>query len=171
MTLYPTHSFLGATSDGRVVKNECNSVGLLEIKCPYSIKAQNILQFGIPDILIMNDKNFCLEMFTMEPTLKKTDKYYAQVQGEMAFKGLPGVNFVVWTVAASYNIFVKRSFFKSAICFIYIEKISKLLHGEDLPIVVYSLGICICHVHSTLEKVHACVNFVINKWFFLSDNF
>ena len=151
MTLYPTHSFLGATSDGRVVKNECNSVGLLEIKCPYSIKAQNILQFGIPDILSMNDKNFCLEMFTMESTLKKTDKYYAQVQGEIAFKGLPCVNFVVWTVAASYNIFVKRSFFKVQ----YVSSILKKLVNFYME-----------NVHSTLEKVHACVNFVINKCFF-----
>ena len=38
LTLYPTHSFLGATSDGRVVEKEGRSEGLLEIKCPYSIK-------------------------------------------------------------------------------------------------------------------------------------
>ena len=52
----------------------------------------------------------------------------------------------------------------------YVSSIMKknctLLHGEDLPIVVYSLGICICHVHLALEKVHSCVNYVINKGFF-----
>ena len=105
-------------------------------------------------------------MLTTVPTLKKTHKYFAQVQGEMAIKGLPWVDFVVWTAAASNIIFVDRVFFRCAVCFIYDAKISKLLHGEDLPIVVYSLSICICHVHSNLEKVHACVNYVICKSFF-----
>ena len=50
-------------------------------------------------------------MLTTDPTLEKTHKYYAQVQGEMAIKGLPWVDFVVWTAAASNIIFVERVFF------------------------------------------------------------
>nr|XP_022300882.1 uncharacterized protein LOC111109087 [Crassostrea virginica] len=138
LTLYPTHSFLGATSDGRVVENEGSSEGLLEIKCPYSIKGQNISHYEIPDIISMNDKNFCLEMLTTEPTLKKTHKYYAQVQGEMAIKGLPWVDFVVWTAAASNNIFVERVLFDvqyvssmmPKLVNFYMEKIYPLLYTD-----------------------------------------
>ena len=57
LTLYPTHSFLGATSNGRVDENEGSSEGLLEIICPYSIKGQNISHYEIPDILSMNDES------------------------------------------------------------------------------------------------------------------
>uniref|UniRef100_A0A8W8NR40 YqaJ viral recombinase domain-containing protein n=1 Tax=Magallana gigas TaxID=29159 RepID=A0A8W8NR40_MAGGI len=97
LTLCSTHSFLGASSDGRVVDNE--STGLLEIKCPYSISGQNGTLLGISDIMSMNSKQFCLEVGELGPTLKKSHKYYAQVQGEMAIIGLPLVDFVVWTAA------------------------------------------------------------------------
>lgn len=144
LTLYPTHSFLGATSDGRVVENEGSSEGLLEIKCPYSIKGQNISHYEIPDIISMNDKNFCLEMLTTEPTLKKTHKYYAQVQGEMAIKGLPWVDFVVWTAAASNNIFVERVLFDvqyvsammPKLVNFYMEKIYPLLYTDQVFVYV-----------------------------------
>ena len=109
LTLCSTHSFLGATSDGRVVDNE--STGLLEIKCPFSISGQNITSLGISDIMSMNSKQFCLELTELGPTLKKSHKYYAQVQGEMAIIGLPWVDFVVWTAAESDNIFIERIYF------------------------------------------------------------
>uniref|UniRef100_A0A8W8LEU1 SWIM-type domain-containing protein n=1 Tax=Magallana gigas TaxID=29159 RepID=A0A8W8LEU1_MAGGI len=109
LTLCSTHSFLGASSDGRVVDNE--STGLLEIKCPYSISGQNVTLLGISDIMSMNSKLFCLEVGELGPTLKKSHKYYAQVQGEMAIIGLPWVDFVVWTAAKSDNIFIERIYF------------------------------------------------------------
>ncbi|XP_062579262.1 uncharacterized protein LOC134241208 [Saccostrea cucullata] len=109
LTLCSTHSFLGATSDGRVVDNE--STGLLEIKCPFSISGQNVTLLGISDIISMNSKQFCLELGELGPTLKKSHKYYAQVQGEMAIIGLPWVDFVVWTAAKSDNIFIERIYF------------------------------------------------------------
>ena len=132
----PTHSFLGATSDGRVVEYEGSSGGLLKIKCPYFIKVQNISNYEIPVILSMNDKNFCLETLPTEPTLMKSHKCYAQVQGEMAYKGLSWVDFVVWTATASNNIFVEIVFFDvqyvssmmPKLVNFYIEKIYPLLY-------------------------------------------
>ena len=92
--------------------------------------------YEIPDILSMNDKIFCLEMLTTEPTLKKTHKYNAQVQGEMAIKRLPWVDFVVWTAAESNSIFVERVFLDVQyvssmmpnLVNFYIEKIYPLLY-------------------------------------------
>lgn len=59
----------------------------------------------------MNSKLFCLEVGELGPTLNKSHKYYAQVQGEMAIIGLPWVDFVVWTAAKSDNIFIERIYF------------------------------------------------------------
>ena len=117
LTLYTTHSVLGATRDGRVVENEGSSEDLLEIKCPYSIKGQNISHYVIPDILSMNDKNFSLEMLTTKSTLTEAHTYYAQVQGKITINVLPWVVFVVWIAAASSKCSLKEVFFSMCILF------------------------------------------------------
>lgn len=52
------HSFLGPSS-GKVFENE--NIGLLEIKCPFSVKGRNITQYEISKILELHDGQFCLE--------------------------------------------------------------------------------------------------------------
>lgn len=83
--------YIGAFSDGRVVDNE--STGLLKIKCSFSISGQNVTLLGLSDIMSMNSKQFCLVVGELGPTLKKSHKYYVQVQGEMAIIGLPSIYF------------------------------------------------------------------------------
>ena len=53
LALNSTHSFLGASSDGLVTED--NETGVLEIKCPYSIKGK-VCNMQIDEILALNDK-------------------------------------------------------------------------------------------------------------------
>ena len=109
ITLCETHSFLGASSDGRVL--ESGDEGVLEIKCPFSINGIPIRNMEISDIMNLGDRSFCLVQGANHPTLRHDHDYYAQVQGEMAVMGLPWCDFVVWTNAKSDNIFVERIMF------------------------------------------------------------
>nr|XP_022310871.1 uncharacterized protein LOC111116162 [Crassostrea virginica] len=109
LTLCAEHSFLGASSDGKVLDGD--SIGLLEIKCPYSIQGTQVTTKEVAEIVAMSSPNFCLEESQEGPRLKKSHKFYAQVQGEMAIKGLPWCDFVVWTNAAKNNICIDRVYF------------------------------------------------------------
>lgn len=105
------NSFLGASSDGRVFDGD--SIGVLEIKCPYSIKGTQVTTMEVSEIVAMGCPNFCLEYSMEGPRLKKSHKFYAQVQGEMAIMRLPWCDFVVWTDAAQNNICIDRIYFDS----------------------------------------------------------
>lgn len=109
LTLYASHSFLGASSDGRV--REGDSMGIMEIKCPFSLDGTNITKMEVPDILALNSKSFCLIQNENGPALKRNHKYYVQVQGEMAIMGMPWCDFVLWTAAERNNIFIERIYF------------------------------------------------------------
>ncbi|ESO95360.1 hypothetical protein LOTGIDRAFT_160492 [Lottia gigantea] len=106
LTLCGSHAFLGASSDGKVTEGD--NVGVLEIKCPYSLKGTLINKKEIPEIMTMGDKAFCLENTNTGQRLRHSHKYYAQVQGEMAIMGLPWCDFVVWTEAEKNNICIER---------------------------------------------------------------
>ena len=109
LTLCATHSFLGATSDGKV--HDAGEVGVLEIKCPFSLKVKPINKMEIQDIVCLSDSTFCLEQGNYGPQLRREHHYYTQVQGEMAIMGLPWCDFVVWTCAKNGNIFIERIIF------------------------------------------------------------
>lgn len=111
ITLCAEHSFLGASSDGKVHDGE--SIGLLEIKCPYSIQGTRVTMKEDGEIMAMGYSNFCLEESMEGPRLKKSHKFYAQVQGEMAIKALPWCDFEVWTNVAQNNICIDRVYFDS----------------------------------------------------------
>lgn len=74
LTLCAEHSFLGASSNGKVHDGE--SIGLLEIKCPYSIQETHVTMKEVGEIMAMGYSNFCLEesigrtMSHEEPLLK-----------------------------------------------------------------------------------------------------
>lgn len=106
LTLCETHSFLGASSDGRVIEGDRS--GVLEVKCPYSVKGIKVNQMEVQDIVALNSNDFCLECVEEEVQLRRKHKYYSQVQGEMAIMSLPFCDFVVWTGAQKNNIFVER---------------------------------------------------------------
>ncbi|KAK3097953.1 hypothetical protein FSP39_014801, partial [Pinctada imbricata] len=135
ITLCSTFAYLGATSDGRVYKED-GSVGILEIKCPYSFKGKIIKDMEINDIMMIADASFCLVNKSEGPSLKHNHPYYAQVQGEMSIMGLPWCDFVLWTGAPKNNIFVER------ICF-------------DKEFVEHAFQVVIIFLQSYLSQIYA----------------
>jgi hypothetical protein len=77
--------FLAASPDGWVMDTCCGK-GILEIKCPFSIKDE------MPDsaAYLTRDTDGTL-------TLRKTHKYYKQVQGQLNICDVEYCDFVVWT--------------------------------------------------------------------------
>lgn len=84
VTLFQKHLFRGTSRDDKVIENE--NKGLLEIQCSFSIKSCNISQCEIFEIFEDNDRQFCHKISSWGPTMRKSHKFYAQVQGEMAIK-------------------------------------------------------------------------------------
>ena len=136
LTLCSTHSFLGASSDGRVKENE--EEGIIEIKCPFSLKNRLINSMEIESIIELNDSSFCLENGPSGPQLKKEHAYYTQVQGEMAILGVPWCDFVVWTSAKTNNIFIERVKFDSDFVMIMLQKLVQF-YVENVVPKLYSL--------------------------------
>lgn len=85
----PSFPELGATPDALVCCTCCGK-GCVEIKCPYKHRDHNILQACI-------DKDFCLRLSNGTLELKRTHKYYKQVQTQMFVTGSQFCDFVVWT--------------------------------------------------------------------------
>ena len=80
--------------------------GVLEIKCPYSIDGTSITAERVADIATNYGSKFFLEFNTDgQMTLRKSSKYYCQVQGEMAIMKVRWCDFVVWTTV---DIHVER---------------------------------------------------------------
>ncbi|XP_061168089.1 uncharacterized protein LOC133176992 [Saccostrea echinata] len=112
LTIYPSHAFLGASSDGWIYDKSMpvgNQKGVLEIKCPYSISNEVITDREVHELA--GQGGFCLEMTDEGPRLKRSHKYYAQIQGEMAIMGCSWGDFVVWTAASQSNCFIERVYF------------------------------------------------------------
>lgn len=89
LTIYPSHAFLGATSDGWVYDEsmpEGNQKGDLEIKCPYSISNDVITYREVHDLV--GRKGFCLEESENGPRLMRDHSYYAQIQGGDGHHGM-----------------------------------------------------------------------------------
>ena len=91
-----SHPYLGASPDGGVYDPASvgEPYGFLEIKCPYSHRDET------PEAAC-ESSNFCcsLESTNGVPTvtLRKSHKYYCQVQGQMGVGCRPWCDFVVYT--------------------------------------------------------------------------
>ena len=88
------YSYLGASPDGVIT---CPSLpeqhGYLEVKCPYS-------QHNVTPIEACATTGFCCELDDNDQTeikLRKTHKYYAQVQGHMAIGKRQWCDFNIYT--------------------------------------------------------------------------
>ena len=94
--LMPERSFLGASSDSKVV---CTSVdtcctGCIEIKCPYSIEKTVTIELSPDDIAReFRDKFFMKRGDDGNLHLPSDHQYYLQVQGEMAIIGVEWCDF------------------------------------------------------------------------------
>lgn len=83
--------YLGASPDGKVVDPGCsNPFGLSEVKCPET-------KYLVTPLDACSDSNFFLEEVNGMPKLKRTHKYYTQVEGLMGVTGARWCDFVVYT--------------------------------------------------------------------------
>lgn len=92
-----SHPYLGATPDGTVYdpSNIGQPFGFLEVKCPFSQRDSTPVQ-------ACASSNFCCDLVShadgsQRLRLRKENRYYAQVQGQMAVGGRPWCDFVVFT--------------------------------------------------------------------------
>lgn len=85
----PAYPHLGASPDG-LVSCDCCGEGMVEIKCPYSIK-------DLPPVAAVNNRNFFMSKDENGMHLKKSHAYFYQVQGQMAICERSYCDFVCWT--------------------------------------------------------------------------
>ena len=92
LVVNPTLPWLGASPDGLVCDPLETSLGILEIKCPYTYRLCTNQEAAA-------DRNFFASMVDGTVTLKWTDKYYCQVhvQGQMALAGVLWCDFIIFT--------------------------------------------------------------------------
>ena len=90
LVVNPTLPWLGASPDGLVLNPLETSFGILEIKCPYTYRLSTVEE-------ATDDWNFFAIIVDGKVTLKRTDRYYYQVQGQMALAGVKWCDFVIFT--------------------------------------------------------------------------
>ncbi|XP_072428276.1 uncharacterized protein [Chiloscyllium punctatum] len=87
----PGKNWLAASPDGVVVdKATGDTIGLVEVKCPYKHKNHTINK-------ACEDKTFCLEQNKGELQLKKNHPYYTQIQCQLAVAGVDKADLAIYT--------------------------------------------------------------------------
>ena len=84
----PSYTYLGASPDG-LVSCSCCGEGLLEIKCPYSIRDRD------PTTITSGD--FYLKVVEGRLQLSSKHNYYFQIQGQLALCNRSYCDFICWT--------------------------------------------------------------------------
>ena len=87
--LYPNGIF-GASPDGLIYEtpHATNPAGIIEVKCPYSMRNVKLL---------MDEWHYHLKYLDINNKLKQFHQYYHQVQGTMVAVNVPWCDFVIWT--------------------------------------------------------------------------
>jgi len=86
LVVNPVFPHLGASPDGLVTCKCCHGSGLVELKCPYSVRNAH------PNTLREKSQS-CLS----EVGMATSHSYYTQVQGQLLITGKEYCDFVVWT--------------------------------------------------------------------------
>ena len=121
LVVNPSWPWLGASPDRKVVTRD--SRGLVEVKCPYSKRDQDLLEACTDTgfFLHANDQN--------QPRLKTTSNHYMQVQGQMAVAGLTWCDFVVYT---NKSMLVERIQFDADLWHQMVDKLTAFYFGHLL---------------------------------------
>ena len=90
LVVNPSLPWLGASPDGIVVDPSEPSVGLLEIKCPYTYRLLTVEE-------ATGDSSFFAELSDGKVSLKKDHKHFYQVQGQMALAKVTWCDFMIYT--------------------------------------------------------------------------
>ena len=86
----PDYAFLAVSPDGLFVC-DCCSPAIVEVKCPFSVKEENI------NLKATYTRVDFLDELDGSPRLKHTHKYYTQMQAQMWVTGTNHGYFIVWT--------------------------------------------------------------------------
>ena len=89
----PKYPHLGASPDA-LLENPTEGQGLLEIKCPAADKWKSVH----PNVCALDSDFFCTLDENGAIKLKRSHRYYIQVQGQMAISGRSWCDFMVWTL-------------------------------------------------------------------------
>ncbi|XP_020896110.2 uncharacterized protein LOC110235034 [Exaiptasia diaphana] len=121
----PEDSFLGATPD-RVVYDPLarHPWGILEVKCPYSVKKKTAIQAA------KEVKTFMCREENGLLFLKESDPYYYQVQGQMGITGAKWCDFIVYT---TQGISVQRIEYDSDFWKAEAKKLGEFYFSHFLP--------------------------------------
>ncbi|XP_067125337.1 uncharacterized protein [Centruroides vittatus] len=95
----PDHPFIGATPDGLVECNCCGQ-GVVEVKCPWCQRQQNIDE-NTPNFLVKENGIF---------TINKNSNYYYQMQTQIFVCNVEYCDFVVWTEKSLHIERIYRDF-------------------------------------------------------------
>ena len=111
LTLCTQASYIGASSDGFIkdpLHKPCD--GIVEVKCPTQIDNTLVRTLSVDEIFQKCGKNFYLEKVDGMLKLKRTHRYYMQVQGELGVMNKQWCDFVVYTESKD-GVFVERVYF------------------------------------------------------------
>ncbi len=129
LTINPEWPFLGASPDG-VVNCHCCSKGVVEIKCPYCHRNDDIIEST-------TDKKFCLKKGANDSCfLDKSHSYYYQVQTQIFICEVEYCDFVVCTFPENQdepNIHIERLYADSEFWSVCIKKSSEFFNLCILP--------------------------------------
>lgn len=92
-------AFSGASPDSKVCCDD--GTVIMEVKCPYSARNMTVTEACAL-------KNFCLHLVNGKPTIRPSNEYYAQVQGQLLISGAPYCIFVVYTKHPSECLFWEK---------------------------------------------------------------
>ena len=109
----PLAPHLGASPDG-IVSCECCSIGLLEVKCPYSVRDQ------LPTNVSYIEKS----------KLSRKHNYYYQIQGQISLFDYSYCDFVCWTPK---GIHVERIMYDEEFVTVMISKLDSFFVKALLP--------------------------------------
>ena len=90
LVVNPQFPFLGATPDGTVCDK--GESGILEVKCPFSIRDSNILE-----AVRSNRPNLFVYEHDGKVLLKRNHKHWFQVQGQLLVTGAKFCDFITFT--------------------------------------------------------------------------
>ena len=124
LVIHPEHPYVGCSPDGLVACHCCTPTqGLLEVKCPASHE-------GLSPAELCEKSTFFCKLENSQVVLKRTHKYYYQVQGQMGVTGMTWCDFVVWTPA---GMSIERVHFDSSLWRTLLQKIQSFYLKALIP--------------------------------------
>lgn len=119
------HGWLACSPDDLVRDSSAvaDETGLVEYKCPYSVRDMSVEE-------ACQRKDFASYVKDGQVTLKRTHKYFYQVQGQMAICRRNWCDFVIWTPA---SLTIERIPFDQQFWLDVLPKLEKFYDTAVLP--------------------------------------